>query len=573
MFKTFKGAKSRTAGIIAIAAVSIAGLSALPASALSNGTDVPNNENLNVVKVATGYGTCTGALIDQSWVATVASCFSQNPANYASVPAGKPALPAKVLFGLDAASRDNAGTAVEQIQPYKEADGRDLVLVKLATPALNTTPIKLATAAPVADEKLDFVGWGRTKTEWVPKVSHKASFTVSDVNAKEITINGFNPVDASLCLGDSGAPGLRTTAAGQELVALNSRSWQKNCIGSTQTQDGAFATRIDDVNPWIQQTIANGNKLPGVASGSIVLIKNAGITDSCLGLPAFTKVENTTMQSVKCADSTRTRWEVTEVSAGIYTLEADFGKLCLSVLGESTGENAALAQTTCSAQSTFQQWKTLPAGGGKFQLSNVATGFVAGAAGVVVNTDEKVTQQKYAGQAKQQWTASVVGQAKYDITHSYISIQAVAPDVSKGKSVRHENGLGYVNNLVTASSTELQRKDASWKVVPGLADPKCYSFESVSLPGKYLYADSSTARTGIVSAPRADLATWCGRIARSGTGINLQWYANPTRILRHNSGNLYAGTSGGPISGADSATQFDEMTSWSIGAAWATPTP
>lgn len=578
MPKLFKARPTRAAGLITIAALTVAGLGAIPASALSNGNDVPIDQDLSVVKVATGYGTCTGALIDPSWVATVASCFSQNPANFAQVNAGKPLLPAKVLFGTDRSSRDNAGIAVETIQPYDTGDRRDLVLVKLATPAFNTPTFKLSSTAPTVGEKFDFIGWGRTKTEWVPEVSHKASFNTTVVGAKEITVVGSNPVDASLCLGDSGAPAIRTTPEGQEIVALNSRSWQKNCVGSTQTQDGAFASRIDDIVPWINTTITNSNRLPGVTDGSIVQFKNNGIANACLGLPTHIATLNAQQQATVCAQTTREWWEANEVTpgTGIYTLKADFAKLCLGAVADSSVEFAVVGQVTCQPGNKFQQWKSISVGGDKFLLQNVGSGYYVDANGVTQGTDEKLNLRALSNRAKQQWTVSVYTQANYNLpVGGYKSIQAVAPDSSKGTSVRHINSEGQISNITSTSAVTL-RQDGTWKIVKGLADPKCYSFESLNFPGKYLAANLSTARVILATPanPTDAAATWCARTGKVGVDtVQFQWYANPTRVLRHNSGLLYAGTSGGAISGADSSTWFNEMTSWTVNAPWATPAP
>ncbi|WP_080503803.1 trypsin-like serine protease [Renibacterium salmoninarum] len=191
-------------------------------------------QNANVVKVVTGYGSCTGTLVDAQWIATAASCFSQNPANYSALTESAPGLNARAMFG----SNTNVQTAVAitWIKPFKGLDDkaddpRDLVLAKLATPAFNTSPMKLATTAPATGAQLNFIGWGRTATEWMPKTAKNGTFKVSSIDAKEITILGTptppSSESPSLCLGDSGAPGIRTTPNGQELTALNSRSWQK----------------------------------------------------------------------------------------------------------------------------------------------------------------------------------------------------------------------------------------------------------------------------------------------------------------------------------------------------------
>jgi hypothetical protein len=48
--------------------------------------------------------------------------------------------------------------------------------------------------------------------------------------------------------------------------------------------------------------------------------------------------------------------------------------------------------------------------------------------------------------------------------------------------IRHRNLLGYIEPI----NNELGRKDASFKIVRGLANSKCSSFESVNFPGHFL---------------------------------------------------------------------------------------
>ncbi|WP_242071938.1 AbfB domain-containing protein [Nostoc sp. FACHB-110] len=48
--------------------------------------------------------------------------------------------------------------------------------------------------------------------------------------------------------------------------------------------------------------------------------------------------------------------------------------------------------------------------------------------------------------------------------------------------IRHRNFLGYLEPI----SDELGRKDATYKIIPGLANSKCSSFESVNFPGHFL---------------------------------------------------------------------------------------
>ena len=48
--------------------------------------------------------------------------------------------------------------------------------------------------------------------------------------------------------------------------------------------------------------------------------------------------------------------------------------------------------------------------------------------------------------------------------------------------VRHKNFLGYLEPI----TDDLGKKDATYKLVPGLANSNCSSFESVNFPGHFL---------------------------------------------------------------------------------------
>ncbi|MFJ5637061.1 trypsin-like serine protease [Streptomyces goshikiensis] len=130
-----------------------------------------------------------------------------------------------------------------------------LVLARLAEPAkgvAGVAGVKRAVAAPAVGAALTAVGFGRTKTEWVPEKAHVGAFTVDSSAATSPAITGKG-TDA-ICKGDTGGPLLN--AAG-ELVGVNSRSWQGGCLGvpTTETRTGAVSSRIDDLGAWIQETI------------------------------------------------------------------------------------------------------------------------------------------------------------------------------------------------------------------------------------------------------------------------------------------------------------------------------
>ncbi|KOU41459.1 hypothetical protein ADK55_28640 [Streptomyces sp. WM4235] len=243
---------SRNAWAIALltAAVGAGLLTAHPAVAL-NGSDASNADFSFAAKVNVGDRTaCSGALVDVQWVITAASCFSNAGA---PVPSGKPAVKTTVTVGRTDLS-ETTGNVVEAVHLVPHAN-RDLVMVKLASPVVAVAPVKISTTAPVAGEQLTSVGFGRTKSEWVPRRAHFASYTVGTVDGGSVALSPAG--DEVLCKGDAGAPALRRKGTAVELVAVNSRSWQGGCLGTdpSETRTGAVDARVDDVAGWMKQII------------------------------------------------------------------------------------------------------------------------------------------------------------------------------------------------------------------------------------------------------------------------------------------------------------------------------
>ncbi len=211
-----------------------------------------------VTKVRTGLGSCTGTLVDRSWVLTAASCFAADPATL--VP-GAPAAPARVLFGPDVANdktmsgTGDLGVKVAHIEPA--GNGQDAVLAKLETAVDDIAPMPIATSAPAAGQDLAFTGFGRTNNVWVPLASHTNTYPVTAVNTAALTAAAAG---ASLCLGDGGAPGVRDINGTKTLVAVASQASQAGCYGSGIPAGTATvtATRGDTLSGWVAATIRNG---------------------------------------------------------------------------------------------------------------------------------------------------------------------------------------------------------------------------------------------------------------------------------------------------------------------------
>ncbi|MFE2478757.1 FG-GAP-like repeat-containing protein [Streptomyces sp. NPDC059389] len=236
---------ARMTGLLATATAVAAGLAGtVPAHALT-GPEAAAGQHPAVVKLSIGdeanSRSCTGTLVDEWWIATAASCFAATPGQ--QVPAGKPALKAAVAL---------AGGETREVTELAPRSDRDLVLARLALPARGAATAKISATAPAVGTELTAVGFGRTKTEWVPGKPHTGTFTLGAAGATSLTITGKG-ADA-ICKGDTGGPLLN--AAG-ELVGVNSRSWQGGCLGvnPAETRTGAVSTRTGDLAAWIAETV------------------------------------------------------------------------------------------------------------------------------------------------------------------------------------------------------------------------------------------------------------------------------------------------------------------------------
>jgi hypothetical protein len=573
-----KDSRRRLLGALAFTTAAVLTTStAAPALALSGGTDTPITAETNVLKVSTGYGTCTGTLIDPQWVLTAASCFSQIPANYASLESGKPRLPAKALFGADAGWPERSGgIAITEIQTYTDPNpeiSRDVILAKLDTAALNTPTTPITNTPATTGETLTFTGWGRTKTEWVPKTPKTGTFTITGTTpattttTSEYTIEGQN--QASLCLGDGGAPGLRNTPNGPEIATIMSRTWAKNCIGSTQTNDGAYTTRLDDLTPWTQQTINNAKKL-GVDNNQIVRINPAGDKNTCVTYLARARTADDTAYTSACDPGNQTnpqRFEVIEQGGSVYMLRDWVSRQCLT----NTNEKYVI-QAKCDDTSAAQKWDFAPAANDSRYIKNVANGKVLDVVGVNLVQANLNTES-----ATQRWTVAKESRAipaqALNQMNSFVSLQTT--QINPARSAIHGTGDLGMTAAISQNSTEADRKASSWKIVPGLADNTCVSLQSVDYTWAYLGMDGSSTRVGIVDKNQATNATWCLRTGAEAGSVNLDALKNPNLSLRHRDGNLWIGSKAGPnttSAGGDGPNSqlFDIDSAWKIELPWST---
>ncbi|GAA5025690.1 AbfB domain-containing protein [Streptomyces siamensis] len=151
-------------------------------------------------------------------------------------------------------------------------------------------------------------------------------------------------------------------------------------------------------------------------------------------------------------------------------------------------------------------------------------------------------------------------------TGVYKSLRVTTPGYTN-RYVRHKDSLGYTE-VVDSGSPDLLKNDATWKIVPGLADSTCYSFESRNYPGEYLRHREFRVRKdpGDGSALFKSDATWCA-VQGSG-GVRLMASNFPGQYLRHIGAELWLATPGGAHAW-DNPASFTEDTTWSVENPWA----
>ncbi|GJF35022.1 hypothetical protein KNE206_77220 [Kitasatospora sp. NE20-6] len=152
------------------------------------------------------------------------------------------------------------------------------------------------------------------------------------------------------------------------------------------------------------------------------------------------------------------------------------------------------------------------------------------------------------------------------LTLGHVRSFRVATPGFTDRYLRHANSLARTDVLNTASA-DGARQDASFRTVTGLADPRCYSFESVNFPGRYLrHADSRARVDADTGGSFAADATWCSRPGLAAGGTSFESLNFPGSYLRHYADNVYLARSGGP-------NAWDAAGSFAADATWNTSEP
>ncbi|MGA5729592.1 FG-GAP-like repeat-containing protein [Streptomyces seoulensis] len=323
----------------ALAAAPLA-LSAAPAQAATGPAVAPSAFSFAArLDIGNGQRACSAVLVASQWLATSASCFSDDPASGQAPTAGAPKWKTTATIGrTDLTSTSGQVREVVELVPRPD---RDIVLARLASPTTGIAAVTLAKTAPTAGDELTVAGFGRTTSEWAPTKLHTAAFTVDSADSTTLAIHGKTAADA-ICSGDTGAPIVRQKDGKTELVALASRSWQGGCFGSdpAEARNNAVSARVDNTvggNTLTAGTVltagdsltSNAARLTLQSDGNLVIVSDAGTTvwsSKTAGHPGATaRFDANGNLAVIDADGTTVLWETKTATPGGKAVLQDRG--------------------------------------------------------------------------------------------------------------------------------------------------------------------------------------------------------------------------------------------------------
>ncbi|WNV86203.1 AbfB domain-containing protein [Umezawaea sp. Da 62-37] len=117
-------------------------------------------------------------------------------------------------------------------------------------------------------------------------------------------------------------------------------------------------------------------------------------------------------------------------------------------------------------------------------------------------------------------------------------------------------------DVISTASADIDRQDASFRTVAGLADARCHSFESITYPGRYLrHVDSRVRVEAGTGGTFTSDATWCARPGLASGGTSFESLNLPGSYLRHYAEIVYLARSGGS-NAWDTPTGFAADTTW-----------
>ncbi|CRG90957.1 hypothetical protein PISL3812_08005 [Talaromyces islandicus] len=164
-------------------------------------------------------------------------------------------------------------------------------------------------------------------------------------------------------------------------------------------------------------------------------------------------------------------------------------------------------------------------------------------------------------------TTSLTGGLELTVNSS-ISLRATTPCCTTN-FIAHSGPTVNIQ-VISSTSSDTLKQQASWTVRTGLGNSACFSFESNDSPGSFIrhsnYELMVEANDG--SQLFGEDSTFCPQAGLNGQGNSMRSWSYPTRWWRHYNGLGYIASNGGPHD-FDSAELFNDDVSFVISASWA----
>jgi hypothetical protein len=124
--------------------------------------------------------------------------------------------------------------------------------------------------------------------------------------------------------------------------------------------------------------------------------------------------------------------------------------------------------------------------------------------------------------------------------------------------------------VVTSSSSNSLKLQASWIVRAGLGNSACFSFESKDTPGSFIRHSNFELHLDANDGSKlfSEDATYCTEAGLNGQGNSIRSWSYPAHYFRHYQAVCYAARNGGPKE-FDNTAFFNDDISWVISASFA----
>jgi hypothetical protein len=190
----------------------------------------------------------------------------------------------------------------------------------------------------------------------------------------------------------------------------------------------------------------------------------------CVDDGGLSVAEGNAMILFDCKDELEQSFWAVAQPEGYFAFRSALSGLCLQARGSSTAEGTAIEQRACD-YAPAQLWKPSRVDDSVMQLSNKLSALLLDVAGDnATNDSQPIVQSKSDAEAPDmRW------RLRRRATAAYFTL---APDDDRLRYLQHRG------SEITLAAEDAE--SAHWRVVPGLADASCVSFQSRDEPGRYL---------------------------------------------------------------------------------------